>query len=137
MNTTIAFRAIPVGHKFAATPACLVLTITDRLRQEILDATTAIRQFGFKEVVLAQGLGAPKVCDEDMQAELEDLDFVRVTLSEFDEVERQRLHSMAVVVDFCGDLRVNGYDYYGEHLIESPRVRITSVLELAPLEESA
>jgi hypothetical protein len=137
METTIAFRAIAPGNDFAEVPACLVLTTTDALRQRILDAATAIRQFGFKQVALIQAFGTPRVCSEDLEGELADSDYVRVARHEFDETEDQRVDSMELMVDFDGDMWLRCYDHYGDHLIESPRTRVTNVLQLAPLEESA
>lgn len=132
METTIAFRASAVGNEFAAVPACLVLTITDALRQKILDATTATRQFGFSEIAIDWNFGSPKVCSDELEDELANEDYAGVAGDEFDEAEDHRVDCMMVVVNDGGDLYLRCFDHYGDHRIESPCVNAVSVLAMTP-----
>lgn len=132
MDTTIAFRAYAVGNDFAKTPACLVLTITDALRQQVLDAVTAIRQFGFVQVVIDDWFLAPEVCSEELEEILDERDYVAVEHDAFNEVDEQRVESMALVVD--GDcLWLRCVDHYSDWYIESAAVPIAGVLGAVPV----
>lgn len=136
METTIAFRADTWGNNCGEAPACLVLNITDALRQKILDAVTVLKQYEFDHVSIDVWFDTPVVCDEALAEQIEDDEYVAVGPREFDEVETQRVDCKTLVVS-GNDMWLRCFAHYSDYMIESPPVNIADVLAEAPVDESA
>ncbi len=135
METTIAFRAGTWGNNCDEAPACLVLNITDALRQKILDAVTVLKQYAFDHVSVDVWFDTPVVCDEALAQQLEDDEYVAVGQGEFDEVETQGVDCKTLVVS-GNDMWLRCFAHYSDYMIESPPVNIADVLAVTPASES-
>jgi len=132
MQTTIAFKPTAVGNDHADLPACLLVTITDALRQKILTAQTVAREHGFRQVMIDHLFRTPTICSNQLEEDFEDgHECVSVDPMDFDETPDHRVSGQAVVVD-ATDLWLRCYDHYGDFVIESSYVSIRDALSLQP-----
>lgn len=125
-NTTLAF--LPTATtEWQDLPACLVLTLTDALRNRILDALNTLKERGFDQIIIRCDFDTPKVCSEELKARLDDEEFVVVNDLEFDETDSMSTDCDEIVVT-NGDLWLQCYDHCTSNRIESVLHPITDIL---------